>query len=150
MMGEWMNWFAGGGPVQVALAGVALLLGFLLSERLFAVEADIRAVREGRAEGVDPVRGHRRLGIIRACIVVAPLLGLLGTVSGMIETFDGVLAGGYLQEMSGGISTALITTQYGLAIAVPGLLLERVLLRRGEKLAALRASAGKRTTREET
>ena len=63
----------------------------------------------------------------------APLLGLLGTVAGMIETFDhlgdtsGVnQAGG----VAGGISEALFSTQMGLLVAIPGLLLGRMLARR--------------------
>ena len=65
--------------------------------------------------------------------MVAPLLGLLGTVAGMIETFDS------LGEMSlysqsggiaGGISQALFSTQMGLAVAIPGLIVNGVLGRR--------------------
>ena len=142
MTADLIRWFESGGTVQAALAGLGLVLGFLLAERWLAVESGIRHAGEGEpgVAGMSALPGHRRLGLIRAGIVIAPLLGLLGTVSGMIETFDGVLAGGYLQEMSGGISQALVTTQYGLAIAVPALLFERLLLRRGEKLEALRSS----------
>jgi len=137
-----MIWLAGGGGVQIALLALALLLGFLLAERFMAVETGIRITQEGARPAVrsaHSVQGYRRLGIIRACIVTAPLLGLLGTVTGMVETFDSVLTGGYLQEMSKGISKALLTTQYGLAIAVPALVFERLLLRRSRKLAALGA-----------
>ena len=83
------------------------------------------------------------MGLIRSCIVIAPLLGLLGTVTGMIDTFESILRGGYIAEMSDGIRKALLTTQYGLAIAAPGLIAERVLLNRIEKLARLaRTSPG--------
>lgn len=140
-----VSWVEGGGSVQIALAALALLLGFLLAERFIAVETRIRSARNGTgpaAGSLVSVQGHRRLGIIRACIVIAPLLGLLGTVTGMVDTFAGVLAGGYLQEMSKGISKALLTTQYGLAIAVPALVFERLLLRRSNKLTALRSAPG--------
>lgn len=69
----------------------------------------------------------------RAIVAVAPLLGLLGTVSGMIETFaalgDMTL---YSQSggIAGGISQALLTTQFGLAIAIPGLIATHFLDRR--------------------
>ena len=72
-------------------------------------------------------------GTIRAVVAVAPLLGLLGTVSGMIETFDSLgnmtlfsQSGG----IAGGISQALLTTQFGLPIAIPGLILRGLLERR--------------------
>jgi len=136
--------FQVGGPVSVALTGLGLLLGFLLVERFWATETQIRALASGCVKPPADVggRGSRRLAMIRACIVIAPLLGLLGTVNGMVQTFDGVLSGGYLVEMSAGIGRALYTTQHGLAIAVPGLLAERVLMRRLDKLCCLaRASA---------
>jgi hypothetical protein len=52
---------------------------------------------------------------------VAPLLGLLGTVTGMIATFDvlAVFGTGNAKAMAGGISEALITTQTGLLVALP-------------------------------
>ena len=81
------------------------------------------------------------MGMIRACIIIAPLLGLLGTVTGMIDSFDSILHGGYVTAMSRGICKALLTTQYGLAIAAPGLLAEQVLLRRLDKLENLRQAA---------
>jgi biopolymer transport protein ExbB len=55
---------------------------------------------------------------------VAPLLGLLGTVTGMIATFDTITEFGTSNPklLSGGISEALITTEYGLMVAIPALL----------------------------
>lgn len=63
---------------------------------------------------------------------VAPLLGLLGTVTGMINTFQiiTVYGTGDPRMMSGGISEALITTQLGLAVAVPIMVLHHMLERR--------------------
>ena len=60
---------------------------------------------------------------------VAPLLGLLGTVTGMIETFQSIslFGTGDPKLMSGGISQALITTQLGLMVAIPLLLLHSFL-----------------------
>ena len=60
--------------------------------------------------------------------MIAPLLGLLGTVMGMIETFDSLSDMALFSSsggIAGGISQALITTQIGLVIAIPGLLFER-------------------------
>jgi biopolymer transport protein ExbB/TolQ len=135
------EWFAGGGWTMVALAALALALWVLILERYVATGRRLRDLRLGRAieppTGDANLTGLRRMGLIRACIVIAPLLGLLGTVTGMIETFDSILRGGYIAEMSDGIRKALLTTQYGLAIAAPGLLAESVLLRRQDKLARL-------------
>ncbi|MBI9080512.1 MAG: MotA/TolQ/ExbB proton channel family protein [Pseudodesulfovibrio sp.] len=73
------------------------------------------------------------LGVLAA---IAPLLGLLGTVTGMINTFQIItLYGtGNPRMMSGGISEALITTQLGLAVAVPIILLHHILDRRVDKI----------------
>lgn len=71
---------------------------------------------------------HRML--VRSLVAIAPLLGLLGTVDGMIETFDSLgdmalfsASGG----IAGGISKALFTTQMGLAVSIPGLLLGTII-----------------------
>jgi len=60
---------------------------------------------------------------IRTLTVALPMLGLLGTVSGMIQTFDvmTVFGTGNVQGMAGGISVALITTMGGLMTALSGL-----------------------------
>ncbi len=72
---------------------------------------------------------ERFLSAIAALAAIAPLLGLLGTVTGMIATFDVItlFGTGDPRLLSGGISEALITTQVGLIIAVPLLLLHRIL-----------------------
>ncbi len=72
---------------------------------------------------------HTRLGFIALCAAVAPLMGLLGTVTGMISTFKMVTLFGTSDPrfMAGGISEALITTQGGLFVAIPCLLLRGVL-----------------------
>ncbi len=76
-------------------------------------------------------RLERSLSLLAALAGVAPLLGLLGTVSGMIATFDTIAAAGTGNPrlLSGGISEALITTQLGLMVAIP-LLLAHAWLRR--------------------
>ena len=60
---------------------------------------------------------------------VAPLLGLLGTVTGMISTFDIIteFGTGDPKLLSSGISEALITTKLGLVVAIPSLLLGNLL-----------------------
>lgn len=69
----------------------------------------------------------------------APLVGLLGTVMGMIETFDSLAEMTLFSQddsIAGGISQALLTTQMGLIIAIPGLILGRFLNRYEDKLVA--------------
>jgi biopolymer transport protein ExbB len=63
------------------------------------------------------------IGLISLLSTIAPLLGLLGTVSGMITTFSVIaqFGTGNAKALAGGISEALLTTQAGLVIAVPGL-----------------------------
>jgi biopolymer transport protein ExbB len=60
---------------------------------------------------------------------VAPLLGLLGTVTGMISTFDIIteFGTGDPKLLSGGISIALVTTEVGLAVAIPALIFGNLL-----------------------
>lgn len=70
-------------------------------------------------------------------ITSAPLLGLLGTVSGMIETFDALGQQAMFRQsggIAGGISEALLTTQVGLFIAIPGTLAARMIDRREDAL----------------
>jgi biopolymer transport protein ExbB len=64
------------------------------------------------------------------------MLGLLGTVSGMIEAFETMTLAGAAdaKALSGGISAALITTQVGLVVALPGLFSRSVFRRRTRKL----------------
>lgn len=69
---------------------------------------------------------------ITTVVTVSPLLGLLGTVIGMIETFDSLSSMVLFAKsggIAGGISQALLTTQMGLAVAIPGLLIGRWLTR---------------------
>lgn len=63
-------------------------------------------------------------------VMVAPLIGLLGTVVGMIETFDSLASMTLFSQsggIAGGISQALFTTQLGLVVAVPGLIIGRMI-----------------------
>jgi biopolymer transport protein ExbB len=73
----------------------------------------------------------------KSLVVIAPLLGLLGTVAGMIETFDSLAEMALFRQsggIAGGISKALFTTQLGLAVAIPGYFLLAVLQRRQKHL----------------
>lgn len=68
--------------------------------------------------------------VVKTIVMLAPLIGLLGTVSGMIETFDALQSSSMFAQgdsIAGGISKALFTTELGLVVAVPGLLLGKIL-----------------------
>ena len=70
---------------------------------------------------------ERRLSMLGTIATISPLLGLLGTVVGMITAFTGLTetSGANPDLLAAGISQALITTAFGLLIAVPGLVLHK-------------------------
>ncbi|WP_372845022.1 MotA/TolQ/ExbB proton channel family protein [Pontiella sp.] len=76
---------------------------------------------------------NRDLKVMQACVGIAPLLGLLGTVTGMLATFAALATGSGGDKTMGmvasGISEALITTETGLLIALPGLIFQYKLAR---------------------
>ena len=75
---------------------------------------------------------ERFLNVIAVTAATAPLLGLLGTVTGIIKTFElmGVYGAGDPKPLISGISEALITTELGLVLAIPALILHALLSRR--------------------
>lgn len=100
---------------------------------------------------------ERGQSLLKLLAAVAPLLGLLGTVTGMIETFQAIslFGSGDPQMMAGGISQALVTTVIGLVVAIPLLFCHSLLVSRSRELVQLldeqsagvlvrRAEAGRR------
>ncbi len=89
-----------------------------------------------RASGQELARFQQGMATLDTCITAAPLLGLLGTVTGMMRTF-GSLSGGDIAaaagQITGGVAEALIATMCGLAIAILGLLPYNYLNARGEQ-----------------
>ncbi len=151
-----------GGPLAVALVLLWGALGgcawsprgpgrptadALLNGRARAVVGEaVAALRARRgadpavlAAALAPFRAELGAGrtLVRSLTAVAPLLGLLGTVTGMIETFDSLgdmvlfTRGG---GIGAGIGEAMVSTQVGLVVAVPGLLLGVLLERREHAL----------------
>ncbi|MBW2367593.1 MAG: MotA/TolQ/ExbB proton channel family protein [Deltaproteobacteria bacterium] len=82
-------------------------------------------------------RLERFLPTLSILAMVSPLLGLLGTVTGMINVFQVITVSGTgdPRMLSGGISEALLTTQFGLIVAVPIMLVHHFLERRVDKIA---------------
>jgi biopolymer transport protein ExbB len=79
---------------------------------------------------------QQEISTIAMLATIAPLLGLLGTVSGMVHTFSVIaeFGTGNAKGLAGGISEALLTTQAGLVISVPGLFMVTMLTRRANRL----------------
>ena len=77
---------------------------------------------------------ERWIPLIALTAATAPLLGLLGTVTGMINTFNmiTVFGTGDPRMLSGGISEALITTKFGLVVAVPALICHAFVTPKGQ------------------
>lgn len=86
---------------------------------------------------------ERDLKVMKICVSAAPLVGLLGTVTGMLATFGALSSEGGGDQTMGmiakGISEALITTETGLVVALPGLFFQYQLLRKFERYKAFLA-----------
>ncbi|UTW44770.1 MotA/TolQ/ExbB proton channel family protein [bacterium SCSIO 12696] len=76
------------------------------------------------------------LNLLKIIAMVAPLLGLLGTVTGMIATFQAItiFGAGDPKNMAGGISSALVTTVLGLVVAIPTILLHTLVNGRAQRI----------------
>jgi len=112
----------------------ATLLRDFLAERTGDPHADAALLQRCRLHQEAELK--RFLAMIAVLAGLAPLLGLLGTVIGMIQTFDviSVFGTGNAKAMAGGISVAMITTEAGLLVAIPGLFLSGLLARRARRL----------------
>jgi len=119
-----------------------LLVATFLKKRSHVSELDAYILDESVMSLVSSL--DKYLSIISILASTAPLLGLLGTVTGMVATFDIIsfFGTGNAKAMAGGISEALITTQTGLLIAIPGLYMSNFLKRRAERLKQGIASVG--------
>ena len=99
-----------------------------------AVEVE-QAVIDGGERQVARLRKHLR--VLNAVATVTPLMGLLGTVGGMILAFRNIASAGGMGDaemLAGGIVTALLTTALGLTVAIPSLILYFFLAGRVESL----------------
>jgi biopolymer transport protein ExbB len=120
------------GPIGELIESVAGARSLSESEALF---------EELRASETAPF--ERDLRVMKVCVGATPLVGLLGTVTGMLATFAALSSGGGGDKTMGmiakGISEALITTETGLVIALPGLFFQYQLQRRFERYKAFLA-----------
>ena len=120
----------------------ALREGSPFGRILAAVLASRHLDREMMKEYIEEVGRHvaheldRYLNALGTIAAISPLLGLLGTVIGMIKVFAVITAQGVGEPrvLAGGISEALVTTAAGLTVAIPSLLFHRVLRGRVDEL----------------
>jgi biopolymer transport protein ExbB len=113
-------------------------LGYVVAVGLANVSQPKDEFQKARQTALD-ITAHsleRHLTGLGVVASICPLLGILGTVVGLIEVFDQLFAAGQTdsQLLAGGISTALITTAAGLSVAIPALVCHRALLRHVDAL----------------
>jgi biopolymer transport protein ExbB len=103
----------------------------VLTSALQNIDRERAQLEDVVSEAILRETGHldRFGGFILVIAAVSPLLGLLGTVTGMIATFEVIteFGTGDPKLLSGGISTALVTTELGLTVAIPTLLVGNIL-----------------------
>ncbi len=138
------GFFAQGGNVLWLIAGLTFLLWTLVFERWWYFRTEHKNVVE-QAMNVWESRTERRswsahairdsiisetaekitgnLQLVQTCVALAPLLGLLGTVTGMVAVFEAMATqGGNARSMAAGVSQATIPTMAGMIVSISGLL----------------------------
>ena len=113
-------------------------LGRVLKVYNASKSLDIESLEMRLAEAIldEMPRINRFIVIIKIISVVAPLMGLLGTVTGMINTFQAItlFGTGDPKTMAGGISQALVTTVLGLVVAIPAVVLHTIVASRAKAI----------------
>lgn len=113
-------------------------LGALLAAGLINARHGREQTKEAIQDAATPIvhELERYLTLLGTLALISPLLGLLGTVVGIIDAFLVVTAGGISDPtaLAGGISKALVTTAGGLVVAIPAMVMHRYYLRRVQSL----------------
>ncbi len=132
------DYFTGGGIVMLPLALNSLILWYYICERLifFKSKKNRNNFNKYYAQSQLKKNAYKNLKIISSLTACAPLLGLLGTVTGIVSTFDVIAYYGNTNTrlLSTGISEALITTEAGLIIALPGCLFNSYFKSKAERI----------------
>lgn len=133
---DWMNWVRR--PDQ-AEGEVGEMIRYAQEDARSAEQISLRFAEIAAANlpSID-----RRLGTLGTLVAAAPLVGLLGTVFGMLVTFQALAVGGggkVTEAMAAGISQALFPPEVGLCIALPGLVIMHLIRRRRQEFEAFLA-----------
>ena len=144
-----------GGPVLTLIGWTIFAMWILITERLIYFQTGLRQLRkltadtwEGRPERRSwyahrirdgliseySMAANQSVPIIQTLVALCPLLGLMGTVTGMIEVFDvmALSGSGNARSMASGVSKATIPTMAGMVGALSGVFLVTLLTRRVE------------------
>jgi len=131
---EWKEWVKN---PQHGEGEVGEIIRYVQDEARSANEISTRFA-EVTAASLPPI--DRQIQTLGTFVAAAPLVGLLGTVFGMLVTFQALAAGGgggkVTEEMAAGISQALFPPEVGLCIALPGLIIIQVIKRRRQEIQA--------------
>lgn len=126
-----------GGPVMILIMGLSVLLysqcfGLLIMLRRSRVFLRRKTLAKSQVRELEAWQGEmdesfrRQKVMLGAMIAGAPLLGLLGTVSGMAKIFESLssrVGERSMEGLAGGISEVLVATESGLVVAIPALVL---------------------------
>lgn len=147
------DFFELGGNVLLVIGLVTLFMWVLIIERLVYIRVGHQRIVEAaqqiwdqrqdssswnahqvRARLISLVSSHmeRNIALIQTCVALCPLLGLLGTVTGMIEVFEVMAISGSSnpRSMASGVSKATIPTMAGMVAALSGIAMSTYLLRK--------------------
>ena len=147
-----LDFFDRGGPIIVVLFLLAIIMTSLLIERVIFYMTEINSLSKDAYDDIDNSRtknewlhnkikiknisiinlkANKNILLIQGLIALCPLLGLMGTVTGMIEVFDvmAISGSGNARSMASGVSKATIPTMVGMVLAVSGLLAYTLLQR---------------------
>lgn len=149
-----------GGPVLLLIGGLLFLMWTLIFERAFYFNFGLKkdldnviATWQARSDkkswyarrirdaviSESVMKINQNMGLIKTLVAMAPMLGLLGTVTGMIEVFHvmAVTGGGDPKLMAGGVSRATVPTMAGMVAALSGVFAQAYLTRIVERESAL-------------
>jgi len=146
---NFLNFFDKGGFVLYIVFAIALFLWALLIERYIYISFEYKKYAKSLKEDLSQKQFNQKfkeeirkyviedsntklksgLSFIKTLIIVCPLVGLLGTVTGMIEVFDVMAINGTsnVKSMANGVSMATIPTMAGMVVALSGILFEKKL-----------------------
>lgn len=122
----------------LAELAVASPLGYVIAAGLNGIDLQAEAFQRVMQSTIDNVAHEleRYLTLVGIIASVTPLMGILGTVFGMIDVFSTLVSAGQgdAKVLAGGIATALVTSAAGLSVAIPALIAHRFFLRKVDEL----------------